>query len=215
MSKSFTADGTNWAIEYDVEPIRIRDPVAEALAVLDPGEPFVIHYRDVVTTAGHSCPTAAGAFRITQVGLDALYPDTLPVRSEIEVRAGGPKDDAAYGVMARLVSEITGAAGADGFGGLAGGYGGRDDLLGYGEFGTGGVQFGFRRTDTDDAVLVTYHVADVPDLGPAGQYLPRLVDGRATEEEREAFAKGWHGRVQAVLDTEDLFSVERVEELPE
>lgn len=215
MSTKSTTDETNWAIEYDVEPIRIRDPVAEALAVLDPGDPFVIHYHDVVTTAGHSCPTAAGAFRITQVGLDALYPDSDPVRSEIEVRAGGPKVDAAYGVMARLVSTITGAAGADGFGGLAGGYGGRDGLLGYGEFGTEGVQFGFRRTDTDDTVVVTYHVADVPDLGPAGQYLPRLVEGTATEEERKAFAQDWHGRVQAVLDSEDLFSVERVEDLPE
>ncbi|MFB6201384.1 MAG: hypothetical protein ABEI98_05175, partial [Halorhabdus sp.] len=58
------------AVEYDVEPIRIRDPVAEALTVVEPGEPFVVTYEDVVMTAGHSCPTASGAYRIAQVGLD-------------------------------------------------------------------------------------------------------------------------------------------------
>lgn len=206
---------TNWAIDYDVEPIRIRDPVAETLTVLDPGDPFVVSYRDVVRDAGHSCPTAAGAFRSTQVALDALYPDALPVRSEIEVRAGGPKDDTTYGVMARLVSSITGAAEADGFGGLAGGHGGRDDLLSYGAFGTEGVQFAFRRVDTDDAVVVTYHVTDVPKLGPEGQLLPKLVDGTASEDEREAFGRAWHRRVQTVLDSDDCFEVEHVETVPE
>ena len=56
------------AVEYDAEPIRIRDPVAEALGVLEDGDPFVITYEDVVKAAGHSCPTASGAFRIAQLG---------------------------------------------------------------------------------------------------------------------------------------------------
>ena len=214
MTETTTADETNWAIDYDVEPIRIRDPVAEALAVLDPGDPFVVSYRDVVQIAGHSCPTAAGAFRLTQAALDALYPDSLPGRSDIEVRAGGPKDDTAYGVTANLVAAITGAAERDGFGGLVGGYGGRDNMLSFGTFGDEGVQFAFRRTDTDETVVVTYHVADVPKLGPEGQFLPKLVDGSATDEEREAFARAWHSRVQAVLDGNDLFSVDPVESLP-
>jgi len=42
-------DRTNWTVDYtDIEPIRLRDPVAEALAVLEPGDPFVVTYRDVV-----------------------------------------------------------------------------------------------------------------------------------------------------------------------
>jgi hypothetical protein len=214
MTPAPTTDETDWAIDYDVEPIRIRDPVAEALAVLEPGDPFVVSYRDVVKTAGHSCPTAAGAFRITQVGLDALYPDSLAVRSDIEVRAGGPKDDASYGVAANLVAAITGAAESDGFGGLAGGYGGRDETLSFGTFGDEGVQFAFRRTDTDETVVVTYRVADIPKLGPEGRFLPKLVDGSATDEERDAFATAWHSRVQTVLDDDALFDVERVEAFP-
>ncbi|MCU4716944.1 hypothetical protein [Halapricum hydrolyticum] len=202
-------NSTNWAVEYDAEPIRIRDPAAEALAVLDPGDPFVVTYEDVVKTAGHSCPTASGAYRITQLGLDALYPNSLPVRGEIEVRAGGPSDDATYGVMSRLVSYVTGAAGDDGFGGLGGGHGDRQNLLKYDAFEPVGPDptFRFQRTDTGDTVEVVYHVRDVPDGGPAIGHLQRILDGTATADDREAFADAWHGRVRAVLADDDLFSV--------
>ncbi|MFQ3286022.1 hypothetical protein, partial [Natronomonas sp.] len=156
MSENTTPTDTNrteenWAVEYDVEPIRVRDPVAEALGVLKPGAPFVITYRDAVKEAGHSCPTASGAYRIAQLGLDALYPDSDPVRSEIEVQAAGPRDDATYGVMSRIVSHVTGATEDDGFGGLAGGYGGRRDLLRFDALDpdTPDPTFRFRRTDTD------------------------------------------------------------------
>ncbi|MFB6184816.1 MAG: FmdE family protein [Haloarculaceae archaeon] len=211
MTRSTEPDRTNWRTVYEnVDPIRIRDPVAEALAVLDPGDSFVIDYADVVTAAGHSCPTAAGAYRITQLGLDALYPDGDPVRSDIEVTAGGPRDDPTYGVMARLVSYVTGAAGVDGFGGLAGGYGGRDGLLHFEDEPATEPTVEFRRTDTGDVVRVTYHVGDVPDAGPATRYLPKLLDGTATAEERDAFAEAWHGRVRTVLTDDDLFAVEGV-----
>ncbi|SER40560.1 FmdE family protein [Natrinema salaciae] len=211
MSQPTHTNQTNWSIDYEaIDPIRIRDPVAEALAVLEPGEPFVISYADVVTAAGHSCPTAAGAYRITQLGLEALYPGTeLPVRSDIVVTAGGPKDDAAYGVMSRLVSYVTGAAEEDGFGGLAGGYGDRRNHLHFDDLEADGLTFSFERSDTDDVVRVTYHVSDVPDAGPTTQYLGKCIDGEATAEERAAFAEAWHGRVRTVLTDDDLFTVER------
>lgn len=211
MSQTHPApDRTNWQLEYDdVTPIRIRDPVAEALAVLDPGDPFVIDYADVVTAAGHSCPTAAGAYRITQLALDALYPDEYPVRGDIEVTAFGPKDDPAYGVLSRLVSYVTGAAEADGFAGLAGGYGGRTNLLHFEDRDADSPTFAFTRTDTDESVRVTYHVEDVPGPGMATQYLPKLIDGTATDEERDLFGDAWHGRVQRVLTDDDLFTLDR------
>ncbi len=208
------SDQTNWNVEYEnVAPIRIRDPVAEALAVLEPGEPFVISYADVVTEAGHSCPTASGAFRIAQLGLAELYPDPeeYPVRGDVEVTAGGPRDDPTYGVMSRIVSYVTGAAEEDGFGGLAGGYGDRKHYLHFGEADGADPTFTFERTDTGDAVRVTYHVGEVPDGGPATQYLGKLIDGTATDEERVAFTEAWHDRVRAVLTDDDLFTVMRVE----
>jgi hypothetical protein len=205
---------SNWAVAYDVESIRIRDPVAEALAVLEPGEPFVVTYEDVVKAAGHSCPTASGAYRITQLGLDALYPDQLPVRSDIEVLAAGPRDDATYGVMSRLISYVTGAAREDGFGGLDGGYGDRQNLLSFDAFepDSAAPTFRFRRTDTDAAVEVTYRVGEVPDGGPALGNLQRIIEGTATDEERSAFGAAWHDRVQTVLEDDALFDVRTVED---
>ena len=218
MTENTTATPTNrtdsnWAVEYEVEPIRIRDPVAEALVVLEPGEPFVVTYEDVVKAAGHSCPTAAGAYRIAQLGLDALYPDEVPVRSEIEVLAAGPRDDATYGVMGRLISYVTGAAEEDGFGGLAGGHGRRRDLLAYEAFDpdTADPTFRFRRTDTDESVEVTYHVGNVPDGGPALGRLQQIIEGSASEDDREAFAEAWHGRVKRVLSDDSLFTVTTLE----
>ncbi|MFB6160936.1 MAG: FmdE family protein [Haloferacaceae archaeon] len=203
-------DPTNWRVDYeDVEPIRIRDPVAEALTVLAPNEPFVITYEDVVKAAGHSCPTASGAYRIAQRGLDALYPDRTPVRGEIEVTAGGPKGDPTYGVMSRIVSYVTGAAEEDGFGGLAGGYGGRQDSLHFRDFESDGPAFEFTRTDTDESVRVTYHVSDVSSAGPATEALGKLIDGTATPEERDAFSEAWHSRIERVLTDDELFTVDR------
>jgi hypothetical protein len=204
----------HWAVEYAVEPIRIRDPVAEALGVLEPGDPFVVSYKDAVQAAGHSCPTASGAYRIAQLGLDALYPDSHPVRSEIDVLAAGPRGDATYGVMSRLISYVTGAAQEDGFGGLAGGYGDRRNLLTFDAFepDSAAPTFRFRRADTDETVEVTYHVGDVPDGGPALGNLQQIIDGTASEEDRELFAEAWHGRVQTVLSDDSLFTVTTVKQ---
>jgi len=207
-----THTGTELAVDYDADPIEIRDPAAEALGVLDPGDPFVVTYADAVKAAGHSCPTASGAYRIAQLGLDALYPDDYPVRSEVEVQAAGPRDDATYGVTSRVVSYVTGAAGDDGFGGLAGGHGGRRGLLVFDAFDpdTPEPTFRFRRTDTDETVEVTYHVGDVPDGGPAVGNLQQILDGTATDSQRAAFADAWHRRVQVVLSDDSLFTVEAV-----
>lgn len=208
MTTSDHEPATHWNIEYaDIAPIRLTDPVAEALGVLDPGDPFVITYHDLVKAAGHSCPTASGAYRIAQLGLDALYPDSFPVRSEIAVTVPGPRDDPQYGVISRLLSYITGAAAEDGFAGLAGGYGGRNGLLHFDEWETEGVSARFERTDTEEAVEVTYHVGDVPSAGPVAGILPSILDGSASAEDRERFAEVWHGRVRTVLTDDTLFTV--------
>lgn len=208
MTTSQLESATHWTIDYtDIDPIRLRDPVAEALCVLEPGDPFVITYHDLVKAAGHSCPTASGAYRLAQVGLAALYPDSIPVRSEIAVTVAGPREDPQYGVISRLLSYITGAAAEDGFAGLAGGYGGRNGLLHFDEWDAEGVSARFERTDTGEAVEVTYHVGDVPSAGPAAGILPAILDGSASPEERETFAEIWHGRVRRVLTDDDLFTV--------
>lgn len=198
----------NPATRYpNVEPIRVRDPVAEVLGVLDPGEPFAIGYPDLVRAAGHSCPTAAGAYRIGELGLAALYHDDLPVRGEVAVRVGGPRDETAYGVTGRLLSFVTGAAGEDGFGGLPGGFGRRRGLLEYEPIEGPGVRVVLSRREAGEAVEVAYDVGSVPGLGDAKRHLPAVVEGTASEDEARAFREAWHRRVDAVIESDEYFSV--------
>ena len=218
MTENTTPTDTNYtdsnlAVEYAVEPIRIRDPVAEALTVLEPGDPFVIPYEDVVKAAGHSCPTAAGAYRIVQLGLNALYPNELPVRSEVAILAAGQREDATYGVMGRLISFVTGAAQEGGFSGLAGGHGDRQNMLTFDAFTpkSANPTFRLRRSDTGKIVQVTYNVDSVPEGGPSLSNLQQIIDGTASEEEYDRFAEKWHDRVQSVLSDDSLFTVTTVE----
>nr|WP_245810699.1 hypothetical protein [Halorubrum halodurans] len=112
--------------------------------------------------------------------------------------------------MSRIVSHVTGATEDDGFGGLAGGYGGRRDLLRFDALDpdTPDPTFRFRRTDTDATIEVTYHVSKLPDGGPAIGNLQQILDGSASDQQREAFADAWHRRVQIVLSDDSLFTVE-------
>lgn len=201
---------TDWQIDYDDPgPIRIRDPVAEVLGVLPEGEPFSIDYRDVVKHAGHSCPAASGAYRITKAGLDALYPDSLPVRSDVAVTAAGGEEQHPYGVISGIISHITGASDIRGFHGLGDGFGDRQGLLSFDGFDADDVAFEFRREDTNEAVRVTYHLSAVSRPEGLGN-LGAVLEGEADENEVAAFRSAWHERVQEVLDGGDLFTVEAV-----
>lgn len=195
----------------DLDPIHVRDPLAEVLGVVDRDEPVAFHYADLVRAAGHSCPTTAGAFRFAEFGLSALYPDAVPVRGDVSVRVGGPVDETAFGVTGRLLSLVTGATGDDGFGGLPGGFGHRRGLLRYAALDGPGVQVRFSRADDDGVIQVTYDVEAVPRLGEAKELLPAVVDGSADEQAVADFRDAWHRRVDAVLESDDFFSVDRLE----
>ena len=100
-----------------------------------------------------------------------------------------------------------GAAGEDGFPGAAGGYGGRQNLLLYGD----GVAFEVSGTDTGASVRVTYDVTAVPDVRPAMGHLADLVDGATTDAQRVVFDEAWHGRIESVLTGDDDFAIESVD----
>lgn len=67
-----------------VEMISMRDPLSEFLGVFEDGV-LEFSYLDVIKSAGHSCPTVAGAYLMALVGLKSLYKESLPVRGEIAV----------------------------------------------------------------------------------------------------------------------------------
>lgn len=200
------ADQTPWQRLADADPIRVRDPLAELLGMVPEGEPLVVTFADVAKAAGHACPAVAGAYRCTQLALDDLYPDVTPTRTDISVRVGGAPEDSGIGPMANVVRHITGAADETGFAGLNG-YGGRQDLLSFGEVPGPGRSFAFTRTDTDETVVASFNptAAGIDPSSGGGkplQLLPKLIQGEASASEREQFYDKWHNRVQRILDAQ-------------
>lgn len=199
-----TPDETPWQRLASAEPIRIRDPLAEVLGMVPKGEPLVVTFADVAKAAGHACPAVAGAYRSTQLALERLYPDAYPIRSDIEVIVGGSPGDSGLGPMANVIRHITGAADETGFAGF-GGYGGRTDLLSFGDVKAPGRAFQFERKDSGAVVIVSFDPSstgvDPEDGGGAPmQTLSKVVSGDADEERAAAFRDQWHGRVQRILD---------------
>lgn len=215
-----TTDDTPWQRLATADPIHVRDPLAEVLGMVSEGEPMTVTFAEVAKAAGHACPAVSGAYRATQLALADLYPESLPVRSEIAVTVFGTPDTPGLGPMASVVTHITGAGDETGFGGF-GGFGGRTNLRTFDdETDTGpGRTFEFTRTDTDETIRVTFDPDAVgmspgtggdgapspdsggPDGGPAA-LLPKLVAGEASDGERERFLETWHGRVQRILDSD-------------
>jgi len=189
-----------------VASLSLRDPLSEVLGVVEPGEALTFTYEDAVKLAGHSCPTIAGAYLVTAVALRALYGAQLPVRGEIEVTVGAPRDRGGTGPMAQVISLLTGAAAETGFHGLFGRFR-RKDLLRFDPALDG--RFRFRRTDTGAAVDVSYD----PSAAPSAPELPALLTatlaGTATADERRRTGDLWQARVADIL-TGDPARVVRV-----
>jgi len=199
-------DPTPWSRLADAEPIAVRDPLAELLGMVPPGEPLTVTFPEVAKAAGHACPAVAGAYRCTQLALAALYPDSLPVRSAIAVTVGGSPTEPGVGPMTDVVRHVTGAADESGFEGLAG-CGGRRGLLTFEDASGPGRTFAFERVDTGARVRVSFDPSATgvdPDAGGGDiqALLPKLLDGRASAAARDRFYAAWHGRVARILRAE-------------
>lgn len=100
---------------YQLVPtVRTYDSFAAVLGAARDGV-LEYHYADAVRLAGHSCPTVAGAFLMGRAALSALYPDRLAERGNIAVRMPAPEDEGTTGVIAQILTLLTGAAPTMGF----------------------------------------------------------------------------------------------------
>ena len=181
---------------YDAAPrIRVRDPLAEFLGAA-PGGILEYGYADVVRLAGHSCPTVASAYLMTRAAFAALYPDSLPVRGGINVEL---RDDAlagVTGVVANVVTLLTGATVDTGFKGIGGRFD-RRRLLAFGVDLPGQIRF--TRLDTGAAVVVSAHLEHVPGDARVPALMPRCLAGVASAQEEELFRTIWQERVRRLL----------------
>ena len=181
---------------YDeVEIIKVVDPLSNVLGTFENGM-YEFNYLDVVKSAGHSCPTVAGAYIITLESLKALYPDTLAVRGNIKVEFAEALEDGVAGVISNVVSQITGATDKSGFKGLNGKFA-RHSLMNF----NSNIQASarFTRVDTGKSVDVIYNPSSImpnPDMQPL---MMKVMQGTATSDELKEFGALWQDRVKSCL----------------
>lgn len=178
-----------------VRTITLHDPLAELLGASKNGL-LEYGYLDAVKLAGHSCPTLAGAYLMTLKSLAALYGGDIPARGGIRVAFRDDQASGVTGVIANVVSQITGAAGEGGFKGLAGQFK-RNGLLSF-NAGIEGI-IRFERIDRATAVEADYHPEQVPPDDSMFMLLQGLLAQRAKPGDQAAFAVLWQDRVRRIL----------------
>lgn len=181
---------------FDAAPaIPMHDPLAEFLGATEDGV-IEYHYADAVALAGHSCPAVAAAFLMTRAALLALYPKATPGRGAIKVEWRESRAAGVTGMMANVVSLITGSADERGFKGI-GGHFARRDLLVFEIPMDGDVRF--TRLDNGASVDVAARLESVP-MAPAVQpLLPLCIAGEASAAEQDEFRELWQTRVRSLL----------------
>lgn len=191
----------------DVESIELYDPLSEVLGTFEDGN-YSISYKEVVKSAGHSCPTVAGAYIVTLVGLKALYKDQKAVRGEIEVRFKESLEEGVAGVIANVITQITGATDKSGFKGL-GGIFARHSLMHFSSDIASSVRF--TRKDTQESVDLFYNPKEIlpnPKMQPLMQ---KILQQSASTQEKQEFGALWQERVENIFfNIEKVVRVEKV-----
>ena len=181
---------------FDEAPrITMYDPLAKFLGAAEGG---ILEYRyiDAVKAAGHSCPTVASAWLMTLRALEALYPKDVPERGAIRADFRHDATSGVTGVIANIVTLVTGATHDTGFKGLAGRFDRRNLLFFNAEVRD---EIRFTRRDSGAAVEVTAHLERVPGDPRMGELMAACITGRTTDEVQREFGRLWQARVRAIL----------------
>lgn len=186
----------SYPVFYDEAPkISLHDPLAEFLGAADGGI-LQYGYYDAVKLAGHSCPTVASAYLSCCKALALLYPDTLPVRGDIRVDFSQDSADGVTGVIANVVSMLTGAMSDNGFKGIRGRFDRRERLY----FGVDmKSQMRFTRLDTEQSVEVGINLQRVPASRRLSELMATCLAGSASPAESAEFRRLWQERVRSIL----------------
>ena len=179
----------------DIETIILKDNLSDFLGTFEEGI-IEFTYPEIAKSAGHSCPTIAGAYIMTLKGLKALYGSEIPQRGGIEVEFSENSNDGVSGVIANTISNITGATETSGFKGIGGNFV-RHSLMKFEAAISSSVRF--IRTDTGAYVDVYYH----PDLIPGDpliqELMPKVLYNDASADEKKQFGMLWQKRVKEIV----------------
>ena len=178
------------------ESIKVYDELAEFLGSFENG---IIEYTfsDMAKATGHGCITVAGAYLATLYALKKLYPNRLAERGKIKIELPQKRNHGTQGVIASVISHITGATSDYGFKGLAGKFS-RTGLL---FFNCAIPSFArFTRVDTGDSVDVFYNPGKVAN---PGDILGRMLSSPPKSENFKTYQKKWLETVETVLENAD------------
>jgi hypothetical protein len=193
----------------DIPHLVLTDPLAHFLGASEDGV-VDFSYLDAVKLAGHSCPTVASAYWLTWLALKALYGDRLPERGAIRVQFRERLETAVTGVVANVVSLLTGASAEGGFKGLGGRFARRDLLSFAADL---PLDIRFSRTDNRAAVDVAAHLQRVAAAPEMPALMQLCMSGRATDAEQRQFGMLWQDRVRRILtehrDDPEVFVLRR------
>ncbi len=182
---------------YDeIEKIEITDGLSDILGAFEDGM-IEFSYLDVVKSAGHSCPTVAGAYLMLKEGLKRF--DT-PKRGEINVYLKDDISEGTTGVISNVIAQVTGATSKSGFHGLAGSYD-RRGLMHFNADITSSMRLVERSGKTVDIEYNPNAIAPNPSMSPLMQ---KTVSKSATNEEKKEFGELWQERVERILKSPEV-----------
>jgi len=193
-----------------VEKITLKDPLSDFLGTFKDGI-IEFSYLEIVKMAGHSCPTVAGAYLISLKALKELYKDQIPVRGDIKVLFKEKEDTGVTGVIANVISNITGATKTSGFKGIAGNFV-RHSLMDFGQDIPSMVRF--IRKDTNEAVDIFYDSSKIPANPKMKELMQKVLSNQASKQEIDEFHTLWQGRVEKLLlelkDNQEVIKIIKV-----
>jgi len=178
-----------------IQTIEVKDPLAQVLGAFSDGH-YEFSYLDVVKSAGHSCPTVAGAYLMTQEALQFLYKDERAVRGDIRVEFKESLEEGVAGVIANVVSQITGATDKSGFKGLNGKFA-RHSLMDFNANIESSARF--TRLSNNTSVEVIYNPSSVPVNPKMMPLMQKMLQEKASKEEIQEFGQFWQERVENIF----------------
>ena len=183
----------------EVQSIKVADPLSNVLGAFENGI-YEFSFLEIVKSAGHSCPTVAGAYIMTAESLKALYPDEMVIRGNIAVEFKEDLEEGVAGVIGNVVTQITGATDKSGFKGLNGKFA-RHSLMKFSSNIEASARF--TRVDNGKSVDVYYDPSSVPPKPEMGPLMQKLMGGVATPEEAKEFGNVWQDRVKRIFENID------------
>lgn len=184
----------------DIPKIKLKDNLADFLGTFNNGI-YEITYLEVVKMAGHSCPTVIGTYLMILKGLEKLYENQIPLRGEIIVEFPTKQDEGITGVIANIVSNITGAFLCNGFKGLNGKFN-RNDLMRF-ELKEIQSNMRLRRIDSNKVVDIKYDLSPIKIHDDLNFLMQKCLKNNASDKEKNEFMYLWQNQVQSIVKNVD------------